>query len=265
MVTVPPTVDYTYVFDRGGLHFELNGPDVLPFWDVNTIKGLDLPDYDPSLDPVDGQDGGVIYVKYAGIRTVTANGLLYADPNTIDVEVLRVGQIMTPDNLDRKFWFKHPGMAARYINMKAIEYKYDIETGRRIGTMPYQAQWSAEDPRIYRDEASLNLADNVAQNATNNGHVPMWPKVTIVGDFANAVITNVTTGKSLTLTYDTVGSQTIVVDMRRKTISINTVYNSLIKTAGEFWSVDPGTNSVKVDITTGSATITFAYASAWMV
>lgn len=268
---IPPTDDYTYTYDKAGTGLnllELNPvSETLPFWDVYKLAGLDLPDFNPIMDEIQGQHGGVVRVAWSGIRTIIAEGELYADPDDIDTEVDRVKAIMLPElqNFNRKWWLKQPGAAAKYLWVKPVAFKYDIETGRRIGKMQYQLQWAAEDPRMYIDATSLNLVDNVAQNAINNGPVPSFPTITITGtNLTDATVTNVTTGKALTISRADIGVDTWTLNFLLRRFLVNGSEASANVT-GSWWRLDPGTSSVKVDIGSGTGvTITFAYASAWL-
>jgi hypothetical protein len=268
---VPPTDDYTYTYDKAGTGtnlLELNPvSEALPFWDVHKMQGLDLPDFNPILDEIQGQHGGNVRVKWLGIRILIAEGTLYANPATIDTEVERVKAIMLPelDNFSRKWWFKHPGASAKYINVKPIGFKYDVEAGRRTGRMPYQLQWAADDPRMHIDATTLVLADNVSQNANNTGPVASFPTVTITGtSLVNATIVNNTQSKTLTLTRTGVGTETWEVNFGLRRVRVNGSESTFIA-SGSWWNLQPGINSVKVDVGSGSSlTLSFAYTSAWL-
>jgi hypothetical protein len=267
-MAAPVLNDYEYQYKDTG--FKLNANVALPFLDVSKTTGLsDLPDYDAKIDDVDSQDGGLIYAKFSKSRIITVEGILYVSPSTVEATIDTLIANFTPDNTDWPFYFKHPGVAQRYINCKALGFKSDVETLRRIGASNCLITLGAENPIKRVDNANLTLAvAGTNYNVTNSGLAVTYPIITITGGTASVIVlTNSSTGASLTLTRSFIGSDVTVVDMRRRVVYVNGVQNSAVVTAGSFWTIGASTTvSLKYTFTgtVAPTSVVVASYSGWM-
>ncbi len=103
--------------------------------------------------------------------------------------------------------------------------------------------------------------------ATNAGTAETYPTITLQGPLINPSITNETTGERLALTLTLGASDTVVINMARRTILQGGTTNRMgAKSAGStFWSLSPGDNTLRFradayDV--GTATV--AYRSAYL-
>jgi len=116
----------------------------------------------------------------------------------------------------------------------------------------------------------LSLAAGAATGSvwvTNTGDVDSWPTIIIDGPSDSPTITNVTTGKVLTITQALDASDSIAVDMENATVyfydsstGITTDIRSGMSAASEFWPLVPGENEISIGVTNpagGSVTIQF--------
>ena len=98
----------------------------------------------------------------------------------------------------------------------------------------------------------------------NNGDIDSYPTITLHGALVNPTISNQTTGKSLHLTgLSTSGSDVVTIDMRARTIKLdNQNYFAYKTSASDFWTLEPGSNTILFTDTTFNsgthATVSFA-------
>jgi phage-related protein len=106
------------------------------------------------------------------------------------------------------------------------------------------------------------------QTITNNGTSEAWPVITITGVITDPIITNTTTGKYMSLDITVGSGDTLVIDMKNKTIVLNGTTNSLSTKAlaSEWWWLEPGDN--EVTLATGSGgddgNVTIAYRDSYL-
>lgn len=266
-MAAPVLGEYEYQYKDSG--FKINGSVALPFIDVTKVTGLaDLPEYDAKIDDIDSQDGGLIYVRHSKHRIITVEGILYANPATVDTTVDDLVANFTPDNTDWPFYFKHPGIQQRYVNAKALGFKCDIETLRRVGAANLLVTLGAENPLKRIDNANVTLVtQGTNYNVTNSGKANTFPTFTITGGTMSVInLSNQSTGEILTLTRSFIGSDVTTVDMRRQIVYVNGVQNSSIA-SGTFWDINAGATISTRFTYTGSAaptSVVIASYSGWM-
>ncbi len=103
--------------------------------------------------------------------------------------------------------------------------------------------------------------------ATNDGTAETYPTITLQGPLINPALTNETTGERLALTLTLGASDTVVINMARRTILQGGTTNRMgAKAAGStFWSLSPGDNTLRFQADAydvGTATV--AYRSAYL-
>lgn len=96
----------------------------------------------------------------------------------------------------------------------------------------------------------------------NKGTFNTYPIITLKGTFHNPSINNLTTGGVITLARDIVPGQTVVIDMKNRTITLTDSGGNVVSIASDrtisssWWSLAPGVNKV-VLITTNSSDTEF--------
>lgn len=107
--------------------------------------------------------------------------------------------------------------------------------------------------------------------ATNYGNADAKPTITLFGPMQNPVITNETSGKFLRLNMTIASGQRVVIDTAAPTIMEGTLTGTPTTnrqdkkaTGSSFWSIKPGTNTIRLRATTfQSGYATVEYRSAW--
>lgn len=92
----------------------------------------------------------------------------------------------------------------------------------------------------------MSTGGSGAVEITNAGNGDAYPTIEIHGAITNPNVTNETTGKSLSIVYDLADGDYIVVDMYNRTVLLNGSNNILQYASGDWWTLEPGVNSVKL-------------------
>ena len=89
----------------------------------------------------------------------------------------------------------------------------------------------------------------------NGGSAPAFPIITLTGSLSNPIIQNVTTGKHIELSMTIPGTQSVVIDMKEKTILLGSQSVIANKTSSsEFWHLETGDNTIKLLTSSSSDT-----------
>lgn len=112
----------------------------------------------------------------------------------------------------------------------------------------------------------LSAAAVFADDTVNNpGDFEAWPVWTISGPASNITVTNLTTGKSFSLTLTLGSAQTLVIDLRpgAKTLLLDdgTSAFSLLTATSSLWALAQGDNNIRVsmDSTSTSSFVRLAF------
>lgn len=97
----------------------------------------------------------------------------------------------------------------------------------------------------------------------NNGNIETYPILTITGLMTNPLLRNITTGESLQLTYTSTVNDTIVIDMKNRTVTLNGTTNLLgnVVAGSDWWTLAAGENTIGVS--TGSTSDTGTLSLNW--
>jgi phage-related protein len=105
---------------------------------------------------------------------------------------------------------------------------------------------------------------------TNAGWAITYPTITITGPIVNPVVTNVLTGQSLTVATTMVASDTLVLDLLNKAVTLNgSTARNLLTTSSQWFGIDTGSATINFTGNTGSftpgvTTATITYRSAYV-
>lgn len=91
-------------------------------------------------------------------------------------------------------------------------------------------------------------------NTTNIGNCKSYPKITLYGGMTNPVITNSTTGKSLTLTRVLGVGDYVEIDVLNHTAVLNGTENVFADISGDWWLIEKGDNTLILNSTTPDET-----------
>lgn len=102
---------------------------------------------------------------------------------------------------------------------------------------------------------SLALGSEVSEPIENLGNGHAFPTVRIHGTIENPSLINQTSGKTLSITYDlATDGDYIDLDFYNRTALLNGTTNVMQYVSGEWWTLAPGENSIKLTVASaGSA------------
>lgn len=265
-MTAPTLNDYEYQFKDSGVL--INGDAATPFWDVRKVSGLtSFPELDVKTLDRDGRHGSSVYSRFFKHRTIVIEGVVYAAASTFDTTLEAMRTTLLPDDTFYPFYYKHPSLSQRYLMCKSVDFKSDVETGRRYGTSDYQIQLIAADPRHYIDSSAVNWTSTVNFNLSNTGNVAIAPIISITSTStttADITVQNVTTGYSVQFTASVSTSDAIEIDLNEYAIKVNGVFVPVPITLTTGWPYsNPGvTEAWNVTSNVGNGTSTDR--SAWL-
>lgn len=262
---------------------------------IQSWKGLGLQTMRTSEIPKPFQHGEFLGPEYIAGKTVDIG--LHVQGTDDDDVTANVDSLIGQWYLDArasvtygtvtKLHVKLPGKAQRFLYGRPRRSELDpdnIINGYSPGTLQYKAS----DPLWYSADLHtqvMNLATapsgrgfnksfdygwggsatSGAALVTNSGTASSLPTFTLAGPLTNIVLTNETTGASLTLTYTLGSGETLVVDFREATIKLNgTASRYYAKTGGSFWELAPGNNSIRFQAQSGSGIATLEWRDAWL-
>lgn len=236
-------------------------------------------------------DGAFDAPSYRSARTIMIQGVAVApDAVAAELAVDRLKALLT-DMTGLKPLTAHELTRARMAHVRlASEVRAELAGGRR--EFDYQVTFLAPDPRLYSAEATvvaLALPETTTtggftapftapftsltpegstgeQTVVNAGTLPVFPTVTIAGPVTDPVLENVTTGRSLRLSYTVAAGDHLLVDFADSAVLLNGATPVDAHAPGSsFWPLVKGPNLLRYTAFAGPsgspATIT-AY-SAW--
>lgn len=237
-----PTLNaYEYQFTDGGVL--LNRSGTLPFVDVTSIQGLDLPTIDDYEADFDGRHGGYIYARYVKSRTIIIDGILYASAATADVAIEALIANFVPREDDAPFYYRGAGIAQRYIMCKPIGFNFNIDNLRNYGACQIQIQLKAGDPLKYADNADVVVTSGTTGTVTNDGNAETFGVFDLSGAASEVSIVKVSTGETVTVTYTTDADDAITIDFKKRACYVNGVRNSSYLTSLGWWSFNPASST----------------------
>lgn len=262
-MAVPVLNDYEYQLDEASNGGVLLNPTVagvaasLPFVDVTNVDGLDSAEVRTAQSQHEGTDGSWVDSDFYNQRVVVVEGMLYADPSNAEAQCDAIKTNWAPSKVDKPFYFKHPGVAQRFVLGKPQGARYSISNLRRTGQTPFQATLICGDPYIYGTAYSSNRSGAGTLSINPGGSRDAWPIVTLTSSFSSGLtLRNNTLSRILTLNFSQSVGSTTVIDMRKRTVLQNGL-NKRGSVTGQFWWLEPNVaNSYQSTGTPGTQTIT---------
>lgn len=263
LLGAPPTLgNYQYQYKNNGVTLNT---DALPFWDVESVTGLDFPEINPDIADLDGAHGGFIHAAYTSHRVIVIEGTLYAASDGVDSADIAMRATMIPSISSFPFYFKHPGIDRRFLLAKPLGYRSDIDTGRRLNKMPFQIQLGCEDPRIYISNTVQSPPSGDTRAISNDGIIESFPYVSFTGTLTDVTFENLTYGESIT--FSGIGANsgdTTVLNHENRTLVRDGLDITTTKSGGKWWTLRPGTQNVRVTTAPTSTTTNIYTWSAWL-
>lgn len=247
---------------------------------IKGVTGLGIADIRTSSFLFSGQSGGMVTDQFLGFRTVVINGIIGKNNDT-----------RAQHKLDRKALIDALPIGTTipvYITVFDGEtYRIDanvtdakVEYRQRGVTSDFLIQLTAGDPLFYStddgDEQTAHIT-RVTQGGyvtpydlpvdwasgssptvvTNNGETLYLPRIELHDQADNPVIINQTTGERFELDINLVDGDDVIIDMRKRTVTLNGSNIIGNKTDDSlWWGLLPGPNSIVLDSNSGGDTVT---------
>lgn len=262
------------------------------FVDIVSAKGYDSAPFRTTQRDHEGDDGGYMDAEFERGRDVLLRGTFYGDSADMEVYLDQLKAEWAPSKTLIKLYHKAPGVAERHLLVKPLGLHYDWDTMRRTGCTDVEFSAFAEDPRIYEGDLiteqlglgssiligfAFNYGYNLSYSGLTSvndaitinvgGNRPTPPVLVINGPVINPQIINDTLG--LTMNFRPIvinNGQTLVVDMKNKTVKFNgTVNQRNVLTAPNWFYLQPGANQLRFRATSTdpAANVQIQYRPAW--
>jgi len=263
----------------------LNDPNDFtpPFYDVEKVTGLDDATVNYSSSEIDGSHGSYIQAKFLTGKTVVLEGTLYATPPVDEalVDAVKLNWRPAPSSTIVPFYYKKPNQSPRWSSAKPISFKCDVDRGRAIGQLPFQAQFAAPDPRSYslpvlRLIATPTTSSQYDDSVAVGGNIEtfpiiyfnVYPSEIAAGSYQFFNLTIPSIVSPLTITAATLASGAYAFDLGARTLTrvVSGVdYSSAITSRNWWWLVPGITNAIRLIRVGGVTTDGFSmsYADAW--
>lgn len=152
------------------------------------------------------------------------------------------------------------------VNMFCPDPRYYSATVTTASLTPQPALGRTYD-RIYNlIYGGGSIATSTA--ITNSGWATTYPTITITGPVTNPTVGNITTAQYLTINYNLTNTDTLIIDLDQKTISLNGFSaRNLLAGNSQWFGAPPGTSNYSFTGTNyliGTTSATVAYRSAYV-
>lgn len=223
-------------------YFEITGGQ------IGKLEGWEYPSVISAIDDIPGNRGALYINSKFGRRRFSILGFVKEqgldDRVTMGLALRQTGVLktMTFTTLDNL-------ALQASIEVLSLDHKYSS------GGTSFLIDMVAPDPRFYSQTLYDTLFDNSdTKNVTNAGNEITSLKFKLSGAGSNWTITNNTTGKSFVLARSISGTDYIEIDGANNTVLLNGVTSVFNDFTGDFFSLDPGVNSITTLVTSGDVT-----------
>jgi hypothetical protein len=282
------TQDLTFKYTDTGVVLNTDPPG--DFIDIDRITGLDNAPYRETERDHEGVDGGFLDAEFEKSRSVTLSGTVYSTPTTIMALLDQLKENFAPTRVPQPLYLLMGSVGERVIFAKSRGCLFDITTAYRTGTTPIKFEMLAEDPIIYDSAlqtAPVPLGVTVGTgigfplgfpfdfgavapgvdgvDVYNAGNRPAPATLTIAGGtgVTDPIIVNDATGSTLKFVGLTLSStDTLVIDLRNKTVTLNGSTNRRSKLINPQWFyLAKGINHIRyrAAVTGTGSTLTVAW------
>lgn len=196
-------------------------------------------------------------------------------PANIDALLQSLITAFTITDLPQQFVYQRPnGFGKRFawcfVDDSDFDSTYDVANGLAVGSVALVAH----DPRIYSLAETSTLvtialsANTATANVTNTGKFDTAPILEIPGPATNPrVVNNTDNGKTLRVDVVLTAGQTLIVDMKARSVILNGVDRfDVVRTDNQWWKLKPGVNSITYNRTGGGAasSLNVRHRNAWV-
>lgn len=247
-----------------------------PVWlSLESVKGLGTPG--PRNETFDRPraHGLVNRTQFYPGRVIELSGRVLAANGATDDDVVRAiddikaAVALLGDN-DIKVLFRRRGLAVDEFVMARVSSPFEVDYVPRDHLKIFWGlQLLAADPRMFSDVLKTGTLSPTGalfgvtfplvfplvfgEAATglmvkNDGNFPTPPILTVRGPATNPIVDNVTTGKSIALTGTIAGSDSVVINVTSRVVSLNGVERAdLLNVAGTtWWEIERGIQQLRL-------------------
>lgn len=237
------------------------------------LSGLTSPDIRTGDGLYAGVDGGYVSSQLYGFRNIVISGF-YIGKTCQEADELRQ-QLMSELHIrylypifitsfsgkhyfvegyitDRRSDITNPTSGEFQITIHCPDpIIYDGGDGIASDSAWFEQTFYKEQPGGFNIEYQVPVqwvAGQMATNIENLGTVAAYPIITLSGKFTNPKITNLTTNEFIELERTTTASDTIVIDMKERIITLNGVSIASSRTIdSSWWTLVQGNNKIVLE------------------
>lgn len=237
------------------------------------LSGLTAPDIRTGDGVYAGVDGGYVSSQLYGFRTIILQGF-YIGRDCVEADQLRL-DLMTKLHIRylypvfiTTFSGKHyfvegyiSDIKSDITNSLSGEFQisilcpdpiiYDGGDGSSVDSAWFEQMFYKEEPGgfVIKYQAPIEwVAGQMATNIDNLGEVGAFPIIIIKGKVTNPKITNLTTNKFVELDRVTSSGDELVIDMRKRIITLNGVSIASSRTIdSSWWKLAAGNNKIVLE------------------
>ena len=237
------------------------------------LSGLTSPDIRTGDGLYAGVDGGYVSSQLYGFRNIVISGF-YIGKTCQEADELRQ-QLMSELHIrylypifitsfsgkhyfvegyitDRRSDITNPTSGEFQITIHCPDpIIYDGGDGVASDSAWFEQTFYKEQPGGFNIEYQVPVqwvAGQMATNIENLGTVAAYPIITLSGKFTNPKITNLTTNEFIELERETTVSDTIVIDMKERIITLNGVSIASSRTIdSSWWTLLQGNNKIVLE------------------
>ena len=283
-----PVVTVSYSFSFDGITFGGTGSP----YQILSVEGLEgLPSVRNQDDNRGYQDGMFSGRDFLGGRTIAitfqtfASGATSAQTNfnTIQAKLLPQTSGTTP------LYFILPPSGEQFVDARVRVLRTSVDPNYTYGMITSQVEFFCPDPNYY--DSTLQTAVMVVSdppgrtynrtynlvygsgsyatttNITNNGWATTYPTITLTGPITNPTLGNTTTGEYLLLSGTFANTDSLVIDLYNKLITLNGVSARNLLSTGTWFAAPAGTSQYYLTgslTTSGLTTATVTWYNAYI-
>lgn len=239
--------------------------------DVVGVDGLGLPDIEDADLPLASSDGAQAGLDFYSGRTIRFDlELVAASDAALETLQDTIRRATVKQSVDLPLTLQLAGQAAKRIDCRPAGRRTKVDNRYSLGSPITELEFRAVDPFFYLGTAdTVPIAASATGSLPNDGDSATWFTATIAGPATNPKLLHVASGLYLDFSDNgglvVPGGQSLVIDSRKRTSILNSSTNAYgyLTPLSEFFTLDPGANSVTYTITAGSGAASLVYRDAW--
>ncbi len=235
---------------------------------ILSIDGLEgLPGIRNQDDNRGYQDGMFTGQDFLGGRTISIiinTFASYGKSAQTNLNELQQALLFQTSGTTPLYFLLPPAEQDQFINARVRGFRTTVDPNYTYGYIVSQVDFFCPNPRYFdgqQQTASLSVSNPLGRTynrvynvvyggggysttttVTNNGWVATYPTITITGPITNPVVGNSTQGKFLSLSGTYSNTDTLVIDLYNKLITLNGNSARNVLSSGDWFSAPSGTS-----------------------